>query len=270
MDIQNGIFYAFQENGTLSANLLLQIPHADRIYLHDFDLGADSTVVACGVAFSGSGQPGAFIARFAPDGQELKLIQTNPYWPWMISLAPDGSIWTVGNEQFPGADGGPGVVNPAANAVRHYSSTGVLIGSTEPQAKTSALRTHSGYLKTTGDRIGWYSPENGPGVYVEFSPDLKQESTYPGIPSRDFDVQVNGLALTDSANAFAAANTALIDKARPTATLFRLDRPSKLWVPVPLGQDAPKNLELWGSRGDSLIFRGPVKSALPTLVAPPR
>jgi hypothetical protein len=143
-----------------------------------------------------------------------------------------------------GKTSGPGV-NPNGDVVRHFDRSGKLLGSAIPRKAVSpGWRTYHGYLVATADRVGWYSPVNGQGTYVELSPTLDSFNVYSGIA--DSKGQAAGFALTESGKVFVTHY-----KPEKQAT-YMLDRALRQWKEVTLPE--ADSLKVIGSERDTLVF----------------
>ena len=222
------------------------IPDTTHIWVHGFDRDYAGNLVFAGRATSSEGRYAPFIAIKPRDGSETRLIRTYPYWPVLLCVAPDGSIWTTGEEMTPeGKSSGPGV-NPNGDVVRHFDQSGRLIGSAVPrQTVLPGWRSAQGYLVATTRQIGWYSPVRGQGAYVELDPSLDGYKVYKGVP--DEKGQAAGFALTDSGKVFVTHYTP-----NKQAT-YALDRASNQWTEVPLPDSS---LVAAGSEKETIVFKG--------------
>lgn len=158
-------------------------------------------------AYSSDGKLAPFIAIKASRQRDTQLIRTFPYWPVLLSVAPDGTIWTTGEEMTSDRKLSGDGVNPNGDVVRHFDRSGKLIGSAIPRQTVSPpFRDSHGYLVAKSDRIGWYSPVQGNGIYVELSPVRpKGYRVYAGLLGEKG--QANGFALTDSGEVFVTRHT---------------------------------------------------------------
>ncbi|HTU46404.1 MAG TPA: hypothetical protein VMF91_15155 [Bryobacteraceae bacterium] len=226
------------------------LPNTTRMWIDDFDLDARGAVVFCGQSYSFDGRLASFIGIREPAADQITVIRTYPYRPKVISVAPDGTVWTSGIEAEQTA--GSWVVNQNADIVRHYDRSGRLIASAIPEGQvTYQPRTVSGFLVATKSCVGWYSPDSGKGnVYVEMSPDLRSVTQYPGIPDPHGYGRVLGFTLSESGDAYLTWE----DQARRAT--YHLDRTLKQWIEIPVPQ-ATKDLipTLKGEDEGLLVFR---------------
>jgi hypothetical protein len=111
--------------------------------------------------------------------------------------------------------------------------------------------TESGYLVATAQRIGWYSPIDGAGVYVEMSPDLKSHQISSGITVGDG--RVLGFTLTESGGAYLTWGSD-DGKGLPHYTF---DRTTNRWTEMSLSIQGEPLFRLRGQENGKLVFRGP-------------
>lgn len=225
------------------ASIPVSIPGADSILIYDFDQDAEGTVAVSGSAVSGKTAAG-FVAWISTDGARVDVIRTGGYRPAMVTIAPDGSIWTVGKEVS--TEVSPPAIIPAAGAIRRVERTRGVTGSYIPQSSVpNPLLTLSGSrntLRASRDRIAWYSVE---GRYVEISFDGKvlTDIALP-VPPGEAEAATFELsfALTEDGNAFLCVPYRSSTGADTTRT-FALDRAARAWKPVtPRGETAGSSI----------------------------
>jgi hypothetical protein len=175
----------------------------------------------------------------------------------MISVAPDGTVWTIGCEMIDHKSDAPGL-DPNAGVLRHFDQAGKLIGSTDPQSRYVAphqtVRLQSGYLVAKSDRIGWYSPRWGKaGRYVEISLPSMKESVYPGLPPLPTGSMIAGFALTNAGT----ASLSVYDRNSPRRwTTYAFDRATSKWIPAQVpAVGGSVDPGLVGSDGDQLVLQ---------------
>jgi hypothetical protein len=249
--------FVFDRSGKRISGTLLQIPGADQLRVTDFAAGPDRTIWASGQAVSRQGQQSFFLARIAPDGSEAQVIQTTPFQVRQLAVAPDSTVWAVGREISKDRSGNWIPLDMAQHVLRHFDGSGRLIASSVALNSVGMARVMSGYLVATRDRVGWYAPANGVGVYAEFGTDMTPIATYPASALAGDHSLTWGFALTQRGNAFLLLAHPKLAASGPA--LLGLDRTSGEWaivsgVPTDSRGTFPM---LLGSDGESLIFRGP-------------
>jgi hypothetical protein len=89
------IVWAVDRKG-VRKSVAFSVPGAGYIGVHDVAAGDDGSLSAVGIAISGESRMSSFIARISANMESQTLIQSWPYTPEVITVAPDGSVWTVG------------------------------------------------------------------------------------------------------------------------------------------------------------------------------
>src|ERR1700761_8136222 len=254
VDMVNPLVKSFTvagRDGSILSSFDFSIPETTHVWVLGFDRDSAGNLVFSGEAYSSDGRLAPFIGIKPPNGGDVHLIRTYPYWPVALALAPDGTIWTVGGEWTYDRKSSGDSINPNGDAVRHFDRTGKLLGSAIPgQTLHPKYRHTDGFLVATADRVGWYSPTQGPGTYIEFSPaNPKEYKVYSGLP--DAKSRAQGFALTDSGKAFV---TNEVDYKIATYTL---DRATNQWTAVSFpSSDSSSPLTLRGSEKDTLVLEG--------------
>jgi hypothetical protein len=222
------------------------IPGADFLRVKDVASGPDGSVAAVGTAISGDSRMGTFIAWISPDGSRQVVTRVWPYSPMVVTVAPDGTIWTVGAVM---KDNYMGEVE--YNSLRHYTPSGQLLASNHVRG---ARRNNGGMyavseasvLMASQDRIGWLTNAC---QYIEFSFEAVQLGSYncPNGYSKIGDP--SGVALSSSDDLLLGGKWIA-----PLAPL-ELDRTNNTWKPVPVLQDSGKTNSLLGFDGLILVTR---------------
>lgn len=245
-------FLVLNAQGERMSSFTPNIPGAVRVFANDFDRASDGSVVFSGSYYS-EGQHLPFISWISADGQISRIVRTAPYFPYGLSIAPDGSVWTSGFEMIDGDINAPGV-NPDAGVVRHFDSSGKLIDSLGNRRDFKTDRLTHGRLVATQDRIGWYGPGlDGVSQYVEVLLPAMMLQTYPGLPSESPAGVLERFVLTDAGKPFLN----FFHRDRHSRVTYLFDRETKQWVPVKvpaIAGTAQPNLR--GTDGERLIFTG--------------
>lgn len=219
----------------------LKIPGSDYVYVRDVAAGADSSLVAVGVALSGDSRS-TFIAWISPDRARQTITRTWPYSPFAAAVAADGAIWTAGAVKTESG------LTLHPNVIRHYTSSGQLLAST----LVSGARQHNGmwdgshgsWLMVSGDRVGWFTDAC---QYFEFSFDDVQLGRYDCPAGMSF-TQVGGIALSS------ADDVLLATKQLPPLTVVALDRSTGNWRQVVIQRDSGKQPKwLYGFDGLTMV-----------------
>jgi hypothetical protein len=224
-------------------SVAFRIPGADQVRIRDVAAGSDGSLVAVGLAISGDSRMGSFVGWISPDASQQVITRVWPYSPQAVTIAPDGSIWTVGammNANYR-------VAYP--NLLRHYTPSGQLLASTPVR---NTRRSNGGLdnvssgsaLMVSADRVGWLTMAC---QYIEFSLDGVQLGSYtcPNGYTRISDVSGVALSATDD----------LLVGGKWSAPLapLQLDRAAGTWNAVPVFQDSGNTQMLLGFDGTTLM-----------------
>ncbi len=236
------ILWAVDRQGYREA-VAFAIPGADYTSIWDVASGPDGSLVAVGFAISGDDRMGTFIVWISPDTTRQVVTRVWPYAPNVVTVAPDGTIWTVGPVMTDHS--GP----KYTNVLRRYAPSGQLLASTIVRG----VRKNNGgtyvvsevsALMASQDRIGWLTQAC---QYLEFSFEAVQLGSYacPNGYRRINDV--SGVALSSADDLLVGG-----EWLAPLAPL-ELDRAADTWKPVPVYQDSGKTQMLLGFDGPTLV-----------------
>ncbi|HEX3684616.1 MAG TPA: hypothetical protein VHU83_18915 [Bryobacteraceae bacterium] len=241
-------FTVVNRDGSISSTWNFSIPDTSQLWVFGYDRDPAGDLVAAGEAYSYDGRLAPFIAIKPAKSGEVQIIRTYPYWPALLAVAPDGTIWTAGDEMnyertYVG-------VNRNGDAIRHFDRTGKLLGSGVPGLTVHPVwRSHDGYLVATNERVGWYGPIKGAGTYVELPTSHPSDyKVYPGLGDKKG--EADGFALTDSGKAF------VTHYAQEKQTTYLLDHVSGQWNEVSFPGGDPR-MRLEGSEKETLVFEDP-------------
>ena len=266
-------FYTLNRQGKFVASMTPQIPDTTGVSLLDFDRTPDGSIVYTGQSASAYGEPQPFLVYLSPQGETTQVIATAPYWPYMLTAAPDGTVWTVGQEMIRHDSKAP-ELNPQAGVLRHFDSSGKLIQAEIPQSQFTTGRQSSrlvhGFLFATLNRLSWYTPKYNllaeRSEYLEISPGSQQAQHYPGLPPPTRNGFYMGFAVTDTGEVFVSYEDHTNPQPRPPdyhhRMVYRLDRDTARWMPmaVPEFSQYP-DPHLIGAEGDQLVFRSGDRAA---------
>ena len=245
------VIHSFDLSGAEITPIVLTIPGWEAIHIAGIARGADGAYAIIGRAVN-QDRPGAgFITCVSPDRQTVKTVQPYPYVPHMVTIARDGSVWTVGAETVNGVENNP-AVNKSHGLVRHFDTNGTQIGSFIPRSEVfhgKWLGLPQGDLVSNGDRIGWYARLAQ--QYTELTSDGKV-TTYPGIVPPESNPYVFGLALFDNGDVIASVPVGRSGEQKPS--LYRLDRFRGVWKAIATPANAMPSIR--GSDGKQLVLKG--------------
>jgi hypothetical protein len=247
--------YTLDREGNWISSATVRAPNGAQVWSHDYDRGTDGSIVLSGQYSSDQGAV-PFIAWISADGKTQRLVPTTPYFPNMLSVAPDGTVWTIGHEMINWDTKAPGL-DPEAGVLRHFDATGKLLGSALPQSRFKTrheqFRLASGLLVAKSDRLGWFAPREENGQYIEISTATMAVQSYPGLPAPSRYDRADALALSDSGMV-----TLQIEDRSPLArATYSFDRATSKWVPLRVPAIGGYNCTpiLTGTDGESLVFQ---------------
>jgi len=246
------IFMAFDREGRQVFGAGFSIAGAYDTRIRGFARGADGTVAACGISYAGDGRNAPFISWISADGNSQQVIRTEPYTANLITVAPDGTLWTVGMELNPhGSEDSD--VNLDAGVLRHFDRSGKTLGAFMPRSSMqdfTDVAATNGRLVAAADRIGWLHRDyKGQGAYVELSSDGNLASyPLPQLPNLKA-ARVGGLAITDSGDVFAELDNLDVH----SFSLYALHRSDRQWLRLKIPASG-RWAQLLGSIGNELAL----------------
>jgi hypothetical protein len=250
-----GSFLAWDRSGALVFSAAFSIPGAAHTYVDGYTRGTDGTLALCGQSYAGDGRGAPFIAWISADGNSQHVIRTEPYTPYLIAMAADGTLWTVGRELNANRSERSGV-NLSAGVLRHFDRSGKLLGDFLPRSSFTTsveLLVTSGYMAASADRVGWFHHDNNAnGAYTEVEPDgTIANYPIPQLANRKGALQFDGFALTDSGNVFVSMREG---GANSGPSVFSLNRSTMQWSQVTLSPAVSGNyFGLRGANGSELV-----------------
>jgi len=243
------ILLSFDDQGRQLHALPFMIPDSDTVDLDDIARSPEGGWAVCGKAFDHAGRGTGFIAVISPSGDQVTVARLYPYYPSLVAIGSDGTIWTAGLEVVNGRENGPGV-NLEHGVIRHFDRVGKPLGSFIPRSSLSSrFMVLNGLLRSANGRIGWYTgPTFGPGSeYFEILSDGAVRK-YPSIDLNKHE-RVSGLALTEDGRAYVTTS----DNSDRTWHLLSIAASDQQWrteaLPAPLSRVA-----LYGGEGKRLVF----------------
>jgi hypothetical protein len=243
---------SYDRSGRELSAVMLTIDQSRIITVFDWAAGREGVVVACGGAYDDSGRGGGFFAILDPSSRSERVVRLSPYYPHRIAMAPDGTIWTSGEETVNGREHGPGV-DFSHGVLRHFDATGHLISSVIPRSTLeNRLMAGEGFLNVGVDgRVGWYTgPVGGVGsAYFEISPS-GETTRFDPLPLLEHDI-VRGIALPDSGGTIISINSS-----PGNWSLWRASS-NRSWnqLQLPPSLSGTNSDGLLGSDGDFLVFK---------------
>jgi hypothetical protein len=200
-----------------------------------------------------------FVAWLSADGTSSRIIRTGLYRPAMVTVAPDGTLWTVGKEVARLTS--PPEIIPHAGVVRHFDRSGASLGTFVQQFTIrNPLLTLSGSrntLRASKDRIAWYSVD---GKYVEISHSgrvlMEIALEIPPGEGNPLTDRIS-FALTDDAEAILSVPYAVSSSKDEVFRTYMLDRAAGAWKLLPTATEQPSQKDgghIYGVDGRKVVF----------------
>ncbi len=188
------ILRIYDPSGMEAERVGVQIPGGEGIVLtsHRFTRSARGYVAFAGTAYGDGDRAGGFLAILSPDRTSQRVVRTEPYVPFAITFASDGTIWTAGLLKD---DSGRDVGDAASYLmIQRFDIQGRPLRGAVPRSTFPGLETPVGgsFFVNSKDRVGWGSPLAH--RYMEFSLDGTLLASYPFPFSL---AEVSGVALCD-------------------------------------------------------------------------
>jgi hypothetical protein len=244
------LIHVFGISGQETMTVRFTLPEANVVDIRDVARGPDGSLVLCGWTQDSQGRAGEYLALVSPDGTSVKIVRTDPYAPFGVAVAPDGTIWARGIELDPSAKYHWIRAQTSVGVIRHLSASGILLGAFIPQSGFSPKEIESGrtLLAPSPDRLGWYQEMGHSYFEVMYNGTVAQ---YPGIALQPHEAVVS-LAITDNGQVY--ANKWQMNSSGHE--IYRLDRNTRAWslVTVPAGGGPPLLPVFLGSSGNALLM----------------
>ena len=239
--------------------LSFSVPGAESTLIYDCDLGADGTIGISGSAIDSEKRVAGFVAWISADGTSSRIIRTGLYRPAMVTVAPDGTLWTVGKETTNLTS--PVEIIPHAGVVRHFDRSGSMMGAYVQQYTIrNPILTLSGSrntLRASKDRIAWYSVD---GKYVEISLAGKILMDIAlGIPLGDGKPLTDRIsfALTNDGDAILSVPYVISSSKDEISRTYVLDRAAGAWKHIQTTTEQPSREGsgyIYGVDGRRVVF----------------
>ncbi len=200
------------------------IPGAEGILLmsHGFTRSAISYVAFARTAY-GDGA-GGFLAIVSRDRTSRPAVRTEPYVPFALTFAPDGTIWAAGlQKDDSGRDAGD---SASYFVVQRFDTQGRQLGGAVPRSTFSGPVTpvDTSFFVTSKDRVGWVSPLAH--RYIEFALDGKLLASYHFTYSY---TDLNGGALCDDETLWMSLRERPGPAGQQQSALASFDRATGTW-----------------------------------------
>ncbi len=216
----------YDASGTEAQRIDLQVPGAEGLdVLHRRIARSSSGYVAfAGTAYSNNGRAGGFLATVSPDGTSQRVVRTEPYVPFAVTFAPDGTIWTAGlKKDDSGRDAGD---SASYFVIQRFDTQGRQLRGAVPRSTFPGPVTpvDTSFFVTSKDRVAWVSPLAH--RYMEFSLDGKLLASYPFAFSY---TDLNGGALCDDETLWMSLRVRPGPAGQQQSALASFDRATGTW-----------------------------------------
>jgi hypothetical protein len=201
----------------------------------------DGDIEVAGTAAGEDGKPIHFIAQ---SGRNTTIVITTPYQPAVMTVAPDGVVWTIGSTIMPGHRFLEYNVLKRFNRMGNLLSTSIL----KVRGKWGADAALNSILRASNDRVGWLTIAN---EYLEFSLDGQEITHINGPPGRAQRDELWTSFVLSPANEVVVSLPA--DYKGSTLNLWTLDRRAKMAWSAIESDDPPERAHLFGFDGGYVI-----------------
>jgi len=212
------------------------LPDSKSIRIEGLAGWSDGRLAVVGAALH-KGKPWNYLARIAADRQSAIAKDLDNFFPKLVVVSPDSSIWVMGAVRL--ADG-----TWFYNVLRHYDKEGKILGGSELFYRRSVDLVAGSVLRCSRDRLAWLTNTN---EYMEITFQGEVTPAIGGPAKEGVGWQV-GMSMSDN-------NEVIITATRPGDWgVWRFDRPKLRWQPVELRSsetiDSPMTV---GFDEDSLV-----------------
>jgi hypothetical protein len=236
------LVYAIDREGRREA-FDVDLPGGEMIDVFDAAGGYDGALAVSAYAGSEDGHGEYFLIWISPDRQRRTVTKVSPYVPQVVTIAGDGTIWTIGARRNEARDAAK------ANILKRYSTDGKELTSYSVRARSrpniAPDAVSMSYLMASPDRVAWLT--NGC-EYIAFSLDGKEVERFDGPPGVDIK-HVSGFAVDARNDVF------LGKKGDHTFEVLTLNRSSHAWETVSVtGTPPPRWARIHGFDGTTLVL----------------
>jgi hypothetical protein len=220
------------------------IPDAATVNILSLAGAADGTITVAGYTSGGKG----FIGIIPPGRGDNMIIRPEKYRPSVITIAPDGVIWTIGGDTDPDKPD-----KHWFNVLKRFSPSGKLLSSEalkvfgEPNDPIDAAT--GSLLRSSRDRVGWLT--TGKAGYLEYSLDGRETNRFPGPPVGKSYPGVTNVALGDDFEVVAGGGAGKV---------WTLDRGKGVWNPAQFEGEPLQYAMVFGFEGDQVVMGGQSKN----------
>jgi len=238
------IIYTVDRDGRPD-EMMFQIPDGQLIQIMNLAASAAGELAIIGDVLNSRGTGTTFLARISADRKKQTVTQLFPYLPKIVSFAPGGEIWTIGN-----LSNAQNTRDIADHVLRRFDLAGRMIDSRALQISGENGGESVSRMQSSLDRVAWLTK---PGEYIEFAPNGSEIGRYAGPRGvdRPFGSEWSGrsLAISEKNDVFVGIYSNGISE------IYLLDREARSWIMTPVPKfDTPIAMHrLLGFDGEVLV-----------------
>jgi hypothetical protein len=254
--------WLYDSRGVKFREAAVWLPGASRVIVGSAAVTPDGRIAVVGNAERNDRPTSSFVAVTDANGNLTRVIETNPYHPSKICVAPDGTAWTFGWSKREPRD--PGI--PEAPMLRHFDfqkgelATYLPLSTFNTQWNPAGARGEgrSTFFTCAPDRVTIVVEETSEFIEMDYATETIRRWRVDLSPHN---LAVRGsLAVLDSGEVFAYMGRALMKPG--LRGLFQLQRDATTntvrWLPVEGHTGNTWDLsminDLLGAEGDSLVY----------------
>lgn len=247
----------YDASGGKAREVQFWFPGAQTIYANQVALSKSGKIAIAGVAVRSDGARASYIAVLDQAGTVSTVLQTSPYFPERICMAPDETIWTFSTE---GRD-------PAEMTLRHYDMQKGLIGAFLPRssmtnyvdAENRNMWRERIYLRCGAKGLTLYNEKAREYMELDYATQNLSRLSLEGL--MDNPPIALGYAVAPDGNVFAVLKNTLTGEPDVPWGLFHLDvnhaTKKARWMPVEVNardDGSERVTRLLGADDNGLIF----------------
>jgi hypothetical protein len=225
------------DRGRVLEKIPFAIPGSKSVRIEALAGWSDGRLAVIGSALHAKGKPWNFLTLIAADRQSAVAKDLENFFPKLIVVSPDGTVWVMGASREPQGTW-------YNNILRHYDKEGKPLDGRYFYYQPTVDHVTGSVLRCSRDRLGWLTNTN---EYMEIT---FQGEVTPAIAGPSHDGVGWEVGMSMSAN-----NEVIITATRPSGWgVWRFDRSKSRWQPVELRSsetiDSPMTV---GFDDDSLV-----------------
>jgi len=231
------VLWAVDANGR-PEEVRFTIPGASYVLVHGMAATADGTLVVHGSTYDNNSRGGSFLSIIAPDRSKSTVVRLVPYYPRVLTIAQDGTIWMIGYDES----------RRQHNVLKRFDPAGKVISSRDLDAtgRISQDANEESTLRASGDRVGWLTNRS---EYIEFSLDGQEMDRFQAPPWHPMLAALTTFAIDKKDTVIASVT----QPKQQESLVWLLDRSRHDWVPLSRGKLEATSWML-GLDGNDVVF----------------